>query len=183
MNLLILGPQGSGKGTQAKILVEKFGFFYLESGEFLREIAVSNDVLKKMMDEGLFVPDNEMVSYITAFLDSKGIYGNILFDGFPRNIEQYKFLKNWLNDKQVVIDLVLVLKIDEEESVERLILRGREDDNLDSIKKRLSLYTQKTEILIQELKKEIKVVEVDGERSVEAISGDLIKIINDINQN
>src|SRR5688500_14926489 len=116
MNIILIGPQGSGKGTQARILLEKFGFFYFESGEFLRKVAKDNEDLKKSLAEGVLVPDREMTSYLTAFLDQKNLYDDIIFDGFPRTVSQYEFFKNWITDKQVSLDLVLVLEISEAET-------------------------------------------------------------------
>lgn len=207
MNILLIGPQGSGKGTQARLLVEKLGFYYFESGGFLREIAKKNDKVKDMLAGGNFVPDEEMVSYVTADLDEKGIYDNILFDGFPRSITQYDFLKSWMSQKQVAIDLALVLTISEEETIRRLSARRqdpvtgkiynlitdppsadvgansltqRDDDKPEAIKKRLGWYKEQVAPLITKLKEEIKVVEIDGERPIEEIQGDLVKCINSI---
>src|SRR5271169_5840631 len=104
MNILLLGPQGSGKGTQARLLVEEFGFFYFESGEYLRKISKTNPDLKKWLDKGVLVPDKELTSYLSAYLDSQNLYDNIIFDGFPRTLVQYNFLKNWLKDKEVNLD-------------------------------------------------------------------------------
>jgi adenylate kinase len=207
MNILLMGPQGSGKGTQARLLVEKLGFYYFESGEFLREIAEKNEKVRDMLSGGTFVPDKEMVSYVTAYLDEKGIYDNILFDGFPRSIVQYDFLKSWMSDKKVTVDLVLVLIISEEETIRRLSSRRqdpktgkiynlitdlppdnidksalvqREDDKPEAIKKRLGWYKDLVVPLIAELKKETKVIEVNGERPIEEIQTDLVKWINSI---
>lgn len=177
MNIILCGPQGSGKGTQAQSLVEKFGFFYFESGAYLRKIAESNEELRSMLDSGILVPDIEMTSYLTAYFDEQSLYDDIIFDGFPRTPEQYKFLKVWLTAKQVKIDLAIVLEIGESESIKRLMLRKREDDTPDAIKKRLELYHKRTELLINEIEKDTKVVRVNGERSVEDIQNDLIKIV------
>lgn len=206
MNILLIGPQGSGKGTQARILTEKFNFFYFESGAYLRKIAEENPELKKSLAEGKLVPDKEMTSYLTAFLDSKNLYDDIVFDGFPRTVAQYNFLKNWLSQKKVSLDVVIDLQIDEEETIRRLSARRqdpetgkiynlitdppgpevdqtklvqREDDKPEAIKKRLDLYREHTEPLIEELKKETKVFVVDGKRPIEVIASDLEKIIND----
>jgi len=205
MNILLIGPQGSGKGTQARLLVEKLGLFYFESGGFLREIAKKNEKVKEMLAGGNFVPDQEMVSYVTAYLDEKGIYDNILFDGFPRSIVQYDFLKSWLKQKNVSLNLALILEISEDETVRRLsarrsdpqigkiynlitdpppnnidknLLVQRDDDKPEAIKKRLGWYKEQVIPLIVELKKEIKVVEINGERPINEIQNDLIKWIN-----
>lgn len=204
MNILLIGPQGSGKGTQARVVCDKFGLYYFESGAYLRRIAEGNPELKRSLAEGKLVPDKEMTSYLTAFLDSKNLYDGILFDGFPRTVEQYDFMMNWLRDKKVKIDLTVVLKIGEEETMKRLSARRqdpetgkiynlitdkpeagfdestlvqRDDDKPEAIKKRLGLYRERTEPLIEKLKADSKVIEVDGERPIEEISQDLIEII------
>lgn len=183
MNIILLGPQGSGKGTQAKLLSERFGLYHFEAGEFLREMAKKNEILRKTMDEGNLVPDDEMCSYVTAFFDEKGLFDNVLLDGFPRTLNQYRFLNNWLKSREVKFDLILVLEISETETIKRLLLRGREDDTLDSIKKRLALYRERSEVLIFEMKKEIKIMVINGERSIEEVQKDLIKIIDDTHKN
>ena len=111
MNILLVGPQGSGKGTQARILVEKFNLYYFESGAYLRKMAESNSDIKKMLNEGKLVPDKEFTSYLAAYLDDQNLYDNILFDGFPRTVSQYEFFKKWLTDKEVSLDLTILLKI------------------------------------------------------------------------
>lgn len=204
MNILLIGPQGSGKGTQARMLVEKFNFYYFESGAFLREIAEKNKDLKDSLAKGNFVPDAEMSSYVTSYLDEKNLYDNILFDGFPRSVAQNQALKNWMIDKEVKIDLVLLLQIGEEETIRRLSARRmnpvtgkiynlvtdkpsaevdintlvqRDDDKPEAIKKRLGWYHDFVKPLVAELEKESKVVSIDGERPIEAIFEDLVKII------
>ena len=93
MNILLLGPQGSGKGTQARLLCDKFGFDYFESGAYLRRMAEIYPNIKKAIDAGKLVPDKEFTSYLMAYLDKENMYDNILFDGFPRNLSQYLFLE------------------------------------------------------------------------------------------
>ena len=206
MNIVLFGPQGSGKGTQAKLLCEKYGFFYFESGAYLRRIAENNPELKKSLAEGKLVPDKEMTSYLTGFFDEKNLYDDILFDGFPRTVEQYLFLKNWLVEKQVKIDIGIVIEISEEETLKRLSARRtdpvtneiysliagipegvdesklvqRDDDKPEAIKTRLSLYRTRTENLISEMKKDIKFIEVDGERPVDEIQKDLVEVVENL---
>jgi adenylate kinase len=204
MNIVFLGTQGSGKGTQARLLCEKFGFFYFESGAYLRKIAQDNQEVRDMLNQGIMVPDKEMTSYLTAYLDQEHLYDDIIFDGFPRNIDQYFFLKKWLFDKKVEINLCFVLTISENETIRRLSGRRidpetgkiynlvtekipesvdvnkliqREDDKLVAIKKRLELYNTKTKVLISEIKKDTTVYEINGERTVDEVQQELVSII------
>ena len=211
MNIILFGPQGSGKGTQARILCDEFGFFYFESGEFLRKIAKNNEELKVALDRGELVSDTEMTSYLTAYLDQENLYDDIIFDGFPRTVEQYHFLKNWLVPKEVKIDVAIVLEIPEEETIKRLSARRmdpitgkiynlitdlppadvdknklihRDDDKPEAIKTRLTNYRQRTEPLIAEIAKDVKVVEIDGSRPIDVISQDLRQLVKSYgNQN
>lgn len=206
MNILILGPQGSGKGTQSRLLVSKFGLVYFESGDFLRDLATNNEVVRKTMTDGLLVPDAELSSYVAAYLDEKECYDNILFDGFPRSLDQYSVFKPWLQKRNVSIDIVFVLTINEDETIKRLSARRqdpetskiynmvtdpppagvdqdkliqREDDKPEAIKKRLDLYKDRTLPLIAELRNETRVIEVNGERSIDEIQNELIKNIEE----
>jgi len=204
MNILLLGPQGSGKGTQARLLCEKFNFYYFESGGFLRDASKTNEHLAQMLTAGQFVPDAEMSSYVTSYLDEKGIYDNILFDGFPRSVIQYDSLKDWLTAKKVKVDIVFLLKIDEEETVRRLSARRmdpatgkiynlvtdpppptvdvntltqRADDEPEAIKKRLSWYSEQVTPLIAALRADIGVIDIDGTRPIDEIQRELVEIV------
>ncbi len=204
MNILLMGPQGSGKGTQAAKICEEFGFFYFESGAYLRRMAEKFPLIAEAQAQGKLVPDKEFTSYLTAYLDEQNLYDDILFDGFPRTVDQYLFLKNWLSKKNVRLDLVLVINISDKEAIKRLEARRsdpvtgktynlvtdpppkdidiarlvqRNDDVPDAIRKRLLLYRTQTGLLINELRKDSEVKVIDGERSIESISQDLIKII------
>lgn len=204
MNILLLGPQGSGKGTQARLLIGEFGFSYFESGAYLRKMADKFPSIKKIMDEGKLVPDKEFTSYLTAYLDEENMYDNIVFDGFPRTVDQYLFLKNWLSEKEVKLNLVLVIDISDAEAIRRLSARRtdpmtgeiynlvtekipadvdisklvqRDDDTTYAIQKRLSIYRTQTQDLVEELKNDSKVVEINGERPVDEIYAEISAII------
>jgi adenylate kinase len=206
MNIILFGPQGSGKGTQARLLCDKFGFSYFESGAYLRKLSDTHEEMKLIMNSGKLVPDEEFTSYLTAYLDQENLYDDIIFDGFPRTLEQYKFLKVWLNQKQVKINLAIVLEINEEETLKRLGARRldpktgkiynlvsdlppsdvdintlvqRDDDKPEAIKKRLALYHERTETLIEGIKKDTNVFRVNGERSIEDIHNDLVGIVEE----
>jgi len=100
MNIIILGPQGSGKGTQAKLLVDKLGLYNFESGDFLREVAKSNSMIDRLINQkGVLLPDGVVFSLVSEFLEQKiPTRDNILFDGYPRSIKQYDLLKDWLSE-------------------------------------------------------------------------------------
>lgn len=210
MNILLFGPQGSGKGTQARLLIDKYNLSYFESGSYLRRIAAEHSEIKKILDEGGLVPDKEFTSYLTAYLDQNGLYDGIIFDGFPRTVDQYHFLKNWLKDKDVRLDLVFVIEISESESVRRLGARRqdsetgkiynlitdpppdnvnksrlirRTDDYPEAIKKRLSIYRSTTQKLIDELRRETKVILINGERSIDEIHKDIVSEIENFRLN
>lgn len=206
MNILLLGPQGSGKGTQARKLCQKYNLFYFEAGGFLRELAKKNESLRKILSEGKLVPDAEMASYVASYLDEKGLYDGIVFDGFPRTLAQWVVFESWLKQKNVSLNLVLVLTIDYAETVRRLsarrmdpetgriynlitdpppadidvaVLVHREDDKPDAIKKRVAWYKSEVLPLINELKKDVEVIEVDGQRPIEVIFNNLVKIVDE----
>lgn len=205
MNIILLGPQGSGKGTQARLLKEKYSFNYFESGAYLRKMGDKYPEIKKIMDSGQLVPDKEFTSYLAAYLDSESMYDGVIFDGFPRTVDQYLFLKNWLTDKGVKIDMVFVIEISEHETVRRLSGRRmdpktnkiynlvtdklpddvseseliqRDDDKEDAIKKRLEIYNTRTKDLVSEISKDSKVIIINGERSVEEIHKEISSIID-----
>lgn len=204
MNILLLGPQGSGKGTQARMLCDRFGFFYFESGAYLRKIAKEHPEIAEIMNSGKLVPDKEMTSYLTAFLDQEALYDDVIFDGFPRTLDQYTFLKVWLDEKKVRLDLAFVLEISEKESIRRLsarrtdpktgeiynlitkkppkdvdenLLVQRDDDKPEAIKKRLEIYNNQTKKLLAAIGKDSKVIKIDGERPIDVIQKDLVEII------
>ena len=122
MNIILLGPQGSGKGTQAKLLVQKFGFYYFEMGAFLRDLAETNSTVDRIMNqEGKLVPDDMFFFAMKALLEGKIKGGNSLFlDGFPRTIRQYQTLKNWFEEFNIKVNLVIFINITEDETIRRL---------------------------------------------------------------
>lgn len=122
MNILLLGPQGSGKGTQAKFLITSFGFYYIESGSILREAAKTNQTIDRLINkEGKLLPDDITFSLVMEKIEKeKPEKDGILFDGFPRSIAQYQLLSDWLKGNGKKIDLAILIDINEEESIRRL---------------------------------------------------------------
>ena len=157
VNFLIFCPPGSGKGTQSVRLAEKFNLIHLSTGDMLRaEITAGTELGKKMsliMSKGELVPDEVVIEMIAYKIDhSKGSAG-FLFDGFPRTVAQTVSLEKMLNDRGMKIDQMLVLDVDHDELVKRLIARaelsGRPDDKDPAvIENRIDVYKEKTEPII-----------------------------------
>ncbi len=126
MNIIILGPQGSGKGTQADMISEKYNLLHIETGKILREMAKSDDPLSKeireTMMEGRLVSDMILGKIIEGVLQTKDKRG-LLLDGTPRDITQYDLIKNILERRGERIDRVILINISEEETIKRLTSR------------------------------------------------------------
>ncbi|KKQ37395.1 MAG: Adenylate kinase [Candidatus Woesebacteria bacterium GW2011_GWA1_37_7] len=124
MIIIILGPQGSGKGTQAKLLAEKYKLFHLEAGKILREVSEGNSRIKKMIDNGILISEDEMLGFVKNELKSNKInIAKIIFDGYPRTLKQYVVYKNWLKEEGQKEDYVIYLDLSEKESIRRLSAR------------------------------------------------------------
>jgi adenylate kinase len=125
MNIIILGPQASGKGTQARLLSGNLGLFYFESGGFWREKAKSDPRIDEMINKrGELVPDEEVFVFTRQYLKEKSPnLNNLLLDGYPRSLKQYELLKNWLSEEGKKIDLAIFLTISDKEAVRRLSAR------------------------------------------------------------
>jgi adenylate kinase len=178
VNILIFGPPGSGKGTQSVRLSEKFNLIHLSTGDMLRaEIAAGTELGKKMsliMSKGELVPDEVVIEMIANKIDkSKGSSG-FLFDGFPRTVAQTIALEKMLNVRGMKINSMLVLDVDHDELVKRLIARaelsGRPDDKDPAvIENRIDVYKEKTEPIINYCREKGIYQPVNGMGSIDDI--------------
>ena len=157
VNILIFGPPGSGKGTQSVKLAEKFNLTHLSTGDMLRaEIAAGTELGQKMssiMSKGELVPDEVVIEMIAKKIDTTKGSSGFLFDGFPRTVAQTVTLEKMLNERKMKIDTMLVLEVEHDELVKRLVLRadlsGRPDDKDPAvIENRIDVYKDKTEPII-----------------------------------
>lgn len=187
LNFLIFGPPGSGKGTQSVRLAEKFNLKHLSTGDMLRaEIAAGTELGKKMsaiMATGELVPDKVVIEMIAGKIDSTKDSAGFLFDGFPRTVAQTEALEAMLNDRGMKIDSMLVLDVDHDELVKRLILRaelsGRPDDKDPAvIENRIDVYKAKTEPIIEFCRQRGIYKPVDGVGSIDDIFGRLSSLIS-----
>jgi len=169
MNIILLGAPGSGKGTQAAFLIEKHGLTHLSTGDMLRaEIAAGSDLgkqAKAIMENGQLVSDEIVIAMIAARLSDKGA----LFDGFPRTIAQAEALDKLLAGRGSQIDAVIELQVGNEEIVQRMLARGRSDDNEATIRQRLAVFEAQTKPLIDYYQKQGKLRSIDGSGELAAI--------------
>jgi adenylate kinase len=152
MLIVFLGPPGSGKGTQAQRLKDYLGLTHLSTGDMLREADRAGTALgakaAQFMQAGQLVPDDVVVGIVVDRLEHPDCQHGCLFDGFPRTLTQAKALDLVLSTHAKPLDLVLALDVPEEKLVERLLARGRMDDNRDTIRERFRQYSRLTEPLL-----------------------------------
>jgi len=175
MNLIILGPQGSGKGTQAKLIAEKFGLTHISTGDLLRkEIESGSDFgksIQEITDRGDLVSDDILFAILekAPLTEGKGF----ILDGTPRNLFQAQALEKIFSRTGISLDNVVVIDLPYEDSISRMLKRAqiehRTDDNLEAIKKRLAVYNNETKPVIDLYRSQGKVIDIDGRPDIQTI--------------
>jgi adenylate kinase len=178
LNIVLFGPPGAGKGTQSEKLISEFQLVHLSTGDILRaEVAAGTELgaeAKKLMDEGILVPDEIVIGMISSKLDQHRNAKGFIFDGFPRTVHQAKALDRLLSDKNTSITKMISLKVTDEELTERLLLRGKEtgrpdDQNEEIIRTRIEEYFTKTAPLEDYYASQDKFEAIDGIGSINEI--------------
>lgn len=199
ISILLIGPSGAGKGTQARLLVEKYNLHYLQSGEVLRQLAARDDdfgrEVKAALQKG-FVPSEWIFKIMQEEFSNLGQQG-IVIDGFSRKLPEIEMLYEILEKYGRKLDFVFLINVADKKVIERLknrkicrdckeafdvrnlneekcpkcggIIAGREDDNEETIKGRLNDYKTETSQVIDFIKKNGAVIEIDGDRPVEEV--------------
>jgi adenylate kinase len=177
VNILLLGPQGSGKGTQAKRIAEEYELAHISTGDILRaEVAAGSPLglqVKSVMDAGQLVSDDLILAIIRDRLAHEDAQEGFVLDGFPRNLAQADALDDMLREIGRPLDVAFELHLSDEECSARMLkraeLEGRADDTPEAIKQRLELYHSETEPLIEHYRTRAALVVIHAERTIEAV--------------
>ncbi len=187
LNIVLFGPPGAGKGTQAHLLIKKYNLIHLSTGDLLRGEITEGTPLgmkaKAIMDRGDLVSDDIVIGMIATKLDNNPNAKGFIFDGFPRTVDQATALDNLLKEKETSISAMLSLKVNDNELIKRLLERGkksgREDDKNETIiSNRINEYNNKTAPLKEFYSDQNKLSEIEGVGQVEEITLKLNAVID-----
>src|SRR3984885_5817999 len=191
MRLILLGPPGAGKGTQAQRLVNRYGIVQLSTGEMLRAAVATGTAVglkaKDIMASGALVPDDIVIGIISDRLDQPDARKGFILDGFPRTVPQAQALDDLLKKKHMKLDAVVELRVNEsallarvETRVAEMLARGEEvriDDTPEVLSKRLASYRTQTEPLIHYYSERRKLLTVDGMMTIEHVTREIYRIL------
>tara|TARA_B100000989_G_scaffold12610_1_gene8590 strand:+ start:163 stop:726 length:564 start_codon:yes stop_codon:yes gene_type:complete len=186
VNIILFGPPGAGKGTQAKYLVKKLNNFQISTGEILREEIKNNSEIGKkiidVMNDGRFVSDDIVNQLLEKQIFDSKKKNKLIFDGYPRSINQAKNLELLLKKSNQQIDLVFFLNVNKETIIKRIqkrkIQEKRSDDELDTILKRYDTYMKTTRPVLDFYSKNANFYEIDGSDEIEQITNKIDTFIN-----
>lgn len=192
MRLILLGPPGAGKGTQAQRLVEKHDIVQLSTGDMLREAIKAETPVglqaKDIMARGHLVPDKVVVGIVSDRLDEPDAANGFVLDGFPRTVAQAEALAELLENKKMGLDGVIELKVDEGALLQRIEgrladmrARGdtiRPDDNSEAFKIRLNAYREQTAPLVEYYRQKGQLRSVDGMAPIDRVSGEIDAVLD-----
>jgi adenylate kinase len=190
MHIVFYGPEGSGKGTQAKLLAQALNLPILTSGDLVRDAAANDkgiigEVCRQALIEGKYVADSEMFVLWKWRLKEEDAKGGWIMDGFPRNVEQAKFLDDKIDKYGYKVEKVIYLNLSEEESHRRLLARKRPlhpgsietGDTSERIKTRIAMFNEAKNDVLQYYRGKGVLVEINGEQTIEQVHADIMQNI------
>jgi len=191
MRLLLMGPPGAGKGTQAKVVAEHFAIPAISTGDIFRaNVSRGTELGKKAqeyMDAGEYVPDEVTNKMVRNRIDDPDAVSGFLLDGYPRTLAQVEELDGMIRYTGHQLDAVVCLTVDQDEIVARLLQRaqveGRADDTEDVIRRRQEVYAEQTEPLIDVYRDRNLLIEVDGIGEVDEVTERIFKALASVHQN
>lgn len=187
LNLVLFGPPGAGKGTQAKFLEQRYGIRQLSTGDMLRDAIAKQTQLgieaKAYMNRGELVPDEKVIGIINECLDAQRESNGFIFDGFPRTRRQAEQLDAMLSERGMKIDAMLLLEVPKEELLKRIMIRGRasgraDDQDESIILNRIKVYEEQTRPVAEFYKAQGKLRAVDGVGAIGTITERLEEAID-----
>lgn len=175
MRIIIFGPPGAGKGTQAKLISEEYDIIHLSTGEIFRS-AIKNETklgkeVKAILDAGELVPDEKVVGLVEEELKKPKYEEGYILDGFPRTVTQAEAFDDILKKNDESLTAFLQLKVPQQELINRILSRGegRSDDTKEGVKKRLTVYEEETEPVLDHYRRQGAVKEINGVGSIDEI--------------
>ena len=190
LNIILFGKPGSGKGTQASLIKDKYSLIHISTGDVFRKNMSNNTDLgllaKGYMDKGELVPDKVTVDMLKDEINNFVPCNGFIFDGFPRTTFQAKELDSLLLEKSLKIDLIIALDVDNNSLIDRLLTRGKssgraDDQSVEKINMRLQEYDNKTKPLIEYYNDQNKFYSINGIGSLEQITSRIEEVIEDYN--
>ena len=189
LNIVLFGPPGSGKGTQASKIIEKYNLVHISTGDLLRQEVKDQTELglqaKAIMDKGELVSDKIVIGMIRNKLEEQQDGPGFIFDGFPRTVNQARELRKALTDYDESVSMMISLTVPREELMDRLIKRGKEtgrsDDNEDTINNRIDVYSRQTIPVANYYDKMHKHTPVDGVGTIDKIFSRIVEVIENLN--
>lgn len=180
--LIFLGPPGAGKGTQAVRVAEECQIPHISTGELLRgAVAEKTELGKKAqeyMDRGELVPDHLILGMVRDRLSQSDVANGWILDGFPRNVSQASFLDDLLAEIHQESDYAVNLEVPDEALIDRMLGRGRQDDNEDTIRRRLEVYREQTAPVIDYYRDRNHLVSVNGNLPMDQVTSALQEVIS-----